>query len=578
MEPGRARDQIVEWLAGDNEYDVVTGTDPSGLPECYDVCLLDSEVAERCFDSLVQRRNGTDAYLPHLLLADDEDALAGLSAGRGDLIDELLTLPVGRETLLRHVENLLATRRASLSLAESERKYRQLIELTPEAILLVDNGRIRYANEAAVGLFGADKSVLMGGSTDRFVPESEASTLADVVASVPDLGDGATGFTELTLVDARGREIEAEVAAVAVTYERGEAIQLLVRDLTESRRQAERLRLFGRAIEAAAHGIVIADARIEDTPMVYANSGFCRITGYSLGELLGRNCRFLQGENTDPEAVAQLRHAVEAGEPTTVDLLNYRKDGTAFWNRVEITPIRDQDGELTHFLGSQRDITDRMRNEQRLTVLDRILRHNVRNKTNVIRGYADAIIAGEEPPDVAASRIRTAADELYTISEQIREFDDVVRDIEGATELVALDAIVGEGVAALRQEYTHADVQFRASGATTVAAHSTLRAALHDLLFQLGDTEQPNAEITLVREGDEVRLEVVDFGGAIPCEDLELVSTRVETPLEHLQGLELWLLRWAVEQSDGEFSVELDPEAPRIRMRFPAAERELRDS
>lgn len=575
MAPGRDRELIGEWLGTAGELEITTATDPSSIPDAYDICLLDGDAGERCIDVLLERREATESYLPHVLLTDEPDTSG--SAADGGLIDEVLPLPLEKEALSRRVENLLTTRRASVSLAEREQQYRELLELTPEAIVLVADDRVRYANAAAAELFGVEKAGLVDSPFDRFLPDRSVAPLRRVVDAVPPLGEGATEFSEMDLHDGRGREIEASVAGVAVSYGGEEAVQLLIRDLTESRRQAERLRLFGRAIEAAAHGIVICDARAEDTPMVYVNSGFCRMTGYSMGEVLGRNCRFLQGENTDPEAVAKLRTAVEEGEPASVDLLNYRKDGTPFWNRVEITPIRNAEGELTHYLGSQRDITERIRNEQRLTVLDRILRHNVRNKTNVIRGYADAIVDGEETPEVAASRIRHAADELYTISEQVREFDSVVRGTDAATEHLVLDSVIGEGVTALRQEYPHADVQFRASGATVVDGHSTLRAALHDLLYQLGDAEQPTAEITLVREGDEIRLEVVDRGGAIPCEDLDLVSTRSETPLEHLQGLELWLLRWAVEQSDGEFTVSFDGDDPRLRMRFPVAD-ELRDS
>ena len=88
------------------------------------------------------------------------------------------------------------------------------------------------------------------------------------------------------------------------------------------------------------------------------NDGFVELTGYPREEILGRNCRFLQGPDTREEPVAEMRTALDSGEPVTVELLNYRKDGTPFWNRVSLEPLRDDDGRVTHWIGYQMDITE----------------------------------------------------------------------------------------------------------------------------------------------------------------------------------------------------------------------------
>ncbi|WP_053948116.1 PAS domain-containing protein [Halolamina sediminis] len=576
MAAGRDRDRIRDRLDHGFGYEVTTATGSAALP-AYDICLIGESCLEHCEDALRRRKGESDAYLPHVLLAGESGGepprtQVSEAAVDGSPVDEVIALPVEAGALVRRVENLLATRRASVALTERETQYRQLVELTAEAVLLVDEGEIAYANAAAVDLFDAARTELHGSRVTRFVSESEETALTALLDAVPAPGEGASEFVDVGLQTVDGRRIEGSVAGIRVSYRGSAVVQLLVRDRTEARRREDQLRLFGRAVEAAAHGITVADVRADDEPLIYANAGFTRITGYPLGEVLGRNCRFLQGENTDQSAVDRLRAAIDAGEPASEEILNYRRDGTPFWNRLELVPIRDDDGELTHYLGLQRDITEQIRNEQRLAVLDRILRHNVRNKTNVIRGYAETIVEGNADPGAAAERIVDAADELYTISEQVREFDAVVRNTEEAIDAVQLDAVVGEGVAALREEFPAADVQFRASGAVPVNAHPTLRAAIQNLLYQLGDSERPAAEIALVREGDDVRLDVYDRGDAIPREELELVSDRSETPLEHLQGLELWLLRWAVEQSGGEFTLGDADGDPLLRMRFPAAD------
>lgn len=104
---------------------------------------------------------------------------------------------------------------------------------------------------------------------------------------------------------------------------------------------------------------VITDPRRHDNPIVAVNRVFCGLTGYSEEEIIGRNCRFLAGPDTDPSARALLREAVRDGRPELVQLLNYRKDGTPFWNVVMIAPVLDPQGGVAFFLGSQMDVGER---------------------------------------------------------------------------------------------------------------------------------------------------------------------------------------------------------------------------
>ena len=119
------------------------------------------------------------------------------------------------------------------------------------------------------------------------------------------------------------------------------------------------MRARDRALAAATNGIVIVDPHQPDCPLVYVNEAFLRMTGYAQQEVLGRNCRFLQGPDTDPDAVRELREAVVGGCGCQVPILNYRKDGTTFWNEVTISPVSDARGRLTHFVGVQADTTAR---------------------------------------------------------------------------------------------------------------------------------------------------------------------------------------------------------------------------
>ena len=152
--------------------------------------------------------------------------------------------------------------------------------------------------------------------------------------------------------------------------------------------------------------MVVSDPREPDNPIVLANEAFLEMSGYTADEVLGRNCRFLQGPDTSPDAVADIARKVCAEEEVTVELLNYRKDGSSFWNNLFISPVHGDDGELLYFFASQKDVTiEREERERKLSEL-RLMRevdHRAKNvlalvqgivrmsRTDSIEGYAAAV-------------------------------------------------------------------------------------------------------------------------------------------------------------------------------------------
>ena len=114
-----------------------------------------------------------------------------------------------------------------------------------------------------------------------------------------------------------------------------------------------------RAVDEAPIGITISDPSLPDNPLIYLNSAYEEMTGYSEEFVLGRNCRLLQGPDTEEEPIREMSEAVAKAEPVSVELLNYRENGTPFWNRVTIAPLTNDDGEVTHYVGFQEDVTDR---------------------------------------------------------------------------------------------------------------------------------------------------------------------------------------------------------------------------
>ena len=137
-------------------------------------------------------------------------------------------------------------------------------------------------------------------------------------------------------------------------------------EVTRRETSEEQMRLLERGIQSSSDGMVMVDARDPQMPLVFVNEAFTKLSGYSQEEALGQNCRFLQGKDTDPLAVATVRRAIQNKQRAEVTLLNYRKDGEYFWNHLVIEPVLNDRGECTHFVGVQHDVTRERENERLL--------------------------------------------------------------------------------------------------------------------------------------------------------------------------------------------------------------------
>jgi len=131
-----------------------------------------------------------------------------------------------------------------------------------------------------------------------------------------------------------------------------------------------------RSIMATRSPLILTDNSLPDNPIVYANEAFLDLCGYSAEEIIGKNCRFLQGDDTDKKSVKEISKAVKTGEHIRINLKNYRKDGKMFWNDLLVSPIVDETGKITHFIGMQLDITDRISYMEKLEATQKRLRES----------------------------------------------------------------------------------------------------------------------------------------------------------------------------------------------------------
>jgi PAS domain S-box-containing protein len=191
--------------------------------------------------------------------------------------------------------------------------------------------------------------------------------------------------------------------------------------------ESEQLALMFRAVESARNGVVITDPRKEDNPIIYTNPAFTEITGYDAQEILGRNCRFLQGQDQEQAALCDLRKAIKERNAITTVLRNYRKDGRRFYNELTVSPVKDNQGEVIAFVGIQNDITARIEAEQRISDFYSVVSHELRTPIAKIKSSLSIIADGEagEVADPVRRFVRislNAADNLWKLLENILDF------------------------------------------------------------------------------------------------------------------------------------------------------------
>lgn len=243
---------------------------------------------------------------------------------------------------------------------QAEERFRLIFEKSDEAIVFGwADSRAELINAAASQLFGIN-------ADGRALARSDFVDVTDprLSAALAERQRMGTSKSELRCLRQDGTMFPAEVVSTCFTRENGEQRTIsFFRDISE-RYEKERalqeslnaLNLRNQALGSISQGVLITGP---DRLINYANDAFVTMTGYSVSEIAGLPCSILQGPDTSADTVKKMRAALEAEKPFHAEILNYRRDGTPFWNDLSITPVFGDDGELTQFVGVQRDITAR---------------------------------------------------------------------------------------------------------------------------------------------------------------------------------------------------------------------------
>jgi PAS domain S-box-containing protein len=536
---------------------------------------------------------------------------------------------------------------------------------------------ITYANLEFCSLLGVDTPAeLQDQPLDPFVIEPHREALAETFEEIA--GNAAIKRRQrVKLACTNGTECETIAVSSPVTWDGRSKIRTSFLDISEPDNE-DFDALEQRAMDEAPVGITVVDMTLDEEPIIYANGGFVELTGYPRDEILGRNCRFLQGEATREEPVRKIRTAIDAEQPLIVKLRNYRKDGSLFWNRLTLSPVENETGAVTHYLGYQddvseakshernrllfetyaeksdtvmfitdadgvieyvnpaferttgysaaeaigqtprilksdeqegafygelwetitagdtweaeivnqtksgeryetiqritpiennrgeiqyyvaleRDITQRQLRKQVLDVLNRVLRHNVRNSVTIIDGHAELLASEPKDTDVqaAAESIREQATTLEAITERTETIRRLISLLEGDEDASPMDLSETKSVIdQYRVEYPDAEVELTidTNEGAAIKHGAVFEVALKELIenaIEHNDQATPHVEITVINspETNEAVMEIADSGPGLPKAKWEIIKSGEETQLRHTEGVGLWVVYWAV--------------------------------
>lgn len=282
---------------------------------------------------------------------------------------------------------ILERQRTEAALRHTNSMLESLIAASPRAIVMLDlNGKIKIWNPAAERMFG--------WSAAEVVDQSPTIVLGDQVEEFQALQQSILQGRTFPRVELRrqrkdGTPIDLILSAAPLPDSEGTitGVVAVIADITEQKRQEEQVRLLQSVVVNTKDAVLITEAFPIDLPgprILYVNEAFTRMTGYQLNEVLGKTPRILQGPKTDRNQLNKIRAALSRWEAATIEVINYRKDGSEFWVEFSVVPVANNQGTYTHWISIRRDVSERKRAEQVLRQSELRFRSLIENALDMI--------------------------------------------------------------------------------------------------------------------------------------------------------------------------------------------------
>jgi len=496
-----------------------------------DLAVMTSNTPKRDFEEYLVRADGAQLWRRTTKIP--------LHAEDGQVIGVLGTF-----------EDITEQKRSEVALRKSEARFRTLWETTTDAVVILDaNYVIRYANPSVNEVTGYKPEELVDHELSMLQPVTTRDVLWEEMKHYRSTGKRKLNWrgAELMALHKDGHEFPIEASFTELNLDGETIFVAFVRDITNRKRSEAAVRLRDRAIESSINAIFITDHLAPDEPLIYVNPAFERITQYSMADMLGRNCRFLQGKDRDQPEIEALREAVIAEREVQVILRNYRKDGSLFWNDLRIAPVRNEAGKVTHFVGILNDISENKHYQQELEHqanydkltglpnrnllsdrLDRAILNAVRHRTR----FAVAFIDLDGFKDINDSLGHGAGDRLLKAVAQrlvsaLRATDTVAR--LGGDEFVLIlgDQSEGKQLASELQRVLEIIAQPLTIDNSEIYVTASIGASVYPSDGQTGSALLKNADTAMYRAKDHGKNTVQCYSAEMNDEVSERLSLQV---------------------------------------------------
>lgn len=352
--------------------------------------------------------------------------------------------------------------------------------------------------------------------------------------------------------------------------------------ITRLEKHQEALRSFKEAIEHTGHSVVITD---RNGQIEYVNPTVEEMTGYSKDEVLGKNPRLWKSGEHPPQFYESMWDVILSGRTFKAEVINTDKHGNNFTIHQTISPIFDDEGDIKRFVAVYNDVTalkarerqlreekrriDRL--QQRLTVLNRVLRHDIRTAVSVILGNVE-LLDHEDVDREPLESIERRAQQVNNMAEEARRIEQSLSRTDTVAE-TDITTVLEDVVATIRAKYPDARLDVDVPDAMITSVSTKISIAFEQVLTNAivhNDSATPEIVVSGVNQDDHLLIEIADNGPGIPEAELEPLREGQETQLQHSSGLGLWLTLWIVQDSDG--TIVFDTNEPRgtvVRITLP---------
>ncbi len=345
-------------------------------------------------------------------------------------------------------------------------------------------------------------------------------------------------------------------------------------DITERKEYENRLELFKKAVENAGHGIYITDT---EGTIKYINPKFEEITGYNKKEIIGKNPKILNSKKQDKKYYKKLWNTIKSEEIWREEITNKRKNGELYICEQTIAPVPIKENGSTEkkFIAIQNDITQRKLRQQRLEVLHRILRHNLRNELNILLLDIEKISKGLglEYNDTI-KEIKTKIKSLENLSNKAEKVNKTLELFEKSEKTIKINKSLKEVKREIEKRYPTSEIELENKLKNETKVNSSIYLVFKELIengIKHNDSNKSKVTVKTKSGDNEIKIQVKDNGVGIPKDEKEVLEKGKEKPLLHSAGLGLWSVYWIVKTNGGKISIlENSDKGTNIKITLPS--------